>query len=84
VLALEGVSAPGGATARLVRADSPEVPCTAAPAAGSPLNLLGLNARKAASALAAGGVPVEMYGSGRVASVSTGGDNLSVRLAGSR
>ncbi len=92
VLALEGVSAPGGATARLVRADSPEVPCAAAPAAGSPLNLLGLNARKAASALAAGGVPessthrwrVEMYGSGRVAAVSTGGSILSVRLAGSR
>lgn len=84
VLALEGVSAPGGATARLVRADSPEVPCTAAPAAGSPLNLLGLNARKAASALASGGVPVEMYGSGRVAAVSTDGDTLSVRLAGSR
>ncbi|HUT99197.1 MAG TPA: penicillin-binding protein 2 [bacterium] len=84
VLALEGVSAPGGATARLVRADSPEVPCSTPSAAGSPLNLLGLNARKAAAVLAARGVPVEMHGSGRVVAVSTGGDALSVQLAGSR
>jgi cell division protein FtsI/penicillin-binding protein 2 len=84
VLALEGVSAPGGAIARLVRAPTPEVPRSTAPTDGSPLNLLGLNARKAAVALAARGVPVEMYGCGRVTAVSTGGETLSIRLTGSR
>ncbi|MCX7021910.1 MAG: penicillin-binding protein 2 [bacterium] len=51
---------------------------------GNPLNLLGLNARRTAAALAARGAPVEMRGSGRVVSVSNGVDALSVRLAGSR
>ena len=84
VLALEGVSAPGGATARLVRASSPAVPCSNASDVGSPLNLLGLNARRAAAALAARGVPAEIHGGGRVIAVATGGGALSVRLADSR
>ena len=84
VLALEGVSAPGGLVARLVRADTPEVPRSSAPVEGSPLDLLGLNARQAAAALSARGQPAEMHGSGRVSSVSTTEAGAVVRLGPGR
>ncbi len=84
VLALAGVSAPGGLTARLVRAKSPEKPHLSVPADGDGVSLIGLNVREAVSVLSARALNVELYGSGRVAAVSPAKDGTLVRVEASR
>jgi len=66
VLALEGVPAPGALTARLVRAETPEL--LRSTATEEPITL-GLNARQTAALLSAGGVTASLYGSGNVKAV---------------
>ncbi len=84
VLALEGVSAPGGLTARLVRANSPEIPRPSLPADGEGVNLIGLNVREAAAVLSVRTLSAELYGSGRVAVVSSDADGTIVLVEASR
>jgi cell division protein FtsI/penicillin-binding protein 2 len=79
VLALEGVSAPDGLTARLVRTSTPEAPRPTTSEAGEGFNPLGLNAREAAAFFSARGQPCEMSGSGRVAAASTDGSRVQLK-----
>ncbi len=77
VLALEGVPAPGALTARLVRAETPEL-LRAAPRDGETTPIpLGLNARQAAALLSATGATASLYGSGTIKAVVGNSENES-------
>jgi cell division protein FtsI (penicillin-binding protein 3) len=79
VLALEGVPAPGALSARVVRADTPDLLRRSAPVDGE-LELLGLDARRAAALISAAGLRAEFHGCGTVSAVEPDEDKLIVHL----